>query len=596
MQITSSQSTSSSPSISRAPSPSPTLPASQETESNSEENQLSNQHIKGFVVDAGQTSNQSDIGSATRVGRDPQVDTISQQLEKTKDRIPSPLDAITTNLNRISGRLGQLEPKFLAIAIPVWITSLSFWLYATNTSPTFQGKPNHQSEPLLDNLLKQLNQFEQANDSMPNRLDFLEAELSRLSALLNQSNPHSSHPALSACVFSIFLCFCVISTLWKKLNSQSIQNKELEKQLIQLKNEKTDLAIEFSNQSEQTQILRNELNALHTRFHLKSENLPWTKLTGVPTTLRGFGIKDAITTEEFEAVFNSFHPKNGELAWPKITQTPTTLNGYGITDAAPIADPAFIGEPTAPTPDDEDNSQRVSTTAFVNKKLATVAPTGAIMFFASQTAPDGWLKANGTTIDNTLYQELDAVIYVGDADNATASFGYRCTDKDNPNNTRSTHGNFTVLPDLRGYFLRGLDLGAGRDPNRTLGSVQDSQNKAHAHAGSVSTEGNHVHTARADSQGHHTHSINDPGHSHGTEVPFGANGGGSMTVIGPYAVHGYYKTHHAHTGISINGDGAHSHKISIDSAGEHNHTITVASDGGNEARPSNIALLACIKH
>lgn len=404
MEITSSQSTSSSPSISRTPSPSPTLPTSQETESNSGKNQLSNQHIKGFVVDAGQPSNQSDIGSATRVGRDSQVDTVSQQLEKTKDRIPSALDSITTNLNRISGRLGQLEPKFLTIALPVCVASLSFWLYATNTFQTFQGKPNHQSEPLLNNLLKQVNQFEQANDNMPNRLDLLEAELSRLSALLNQSNPQSSHPALSACVFSIFLCFCVISTLWKKLNSQSIQNKKLEEQLIQLKNEKTDLAIEFnnqsalskdqlsklqgleqqlsqltnektnlvievSNQSEHIQTLRNEFDALHNRFHLKNENLPWAKLTGVPTTLRAFGITDAITTEKFEAVFNSFHPKNGELDWQKISNTPSTISGYGITDAAPLGSP-FVGTPTAPTHNEARNySTQVATTAFTQNAI-----------------------------------------------------------------------------------------------------------------------------------------------------------------------------------------------------------------------------------
>lgn len=51
-----------------------------------------------------------------------------------------------------------------------------------------------------------------------------------------------------------------------------------------------------------------------------------------------------------------------------------------------------------------------------------------------------------------------------------------------------------ALPGLRGYFLRGLDLGAGRDSDRTLGSVQDSQNKAHAHAASARANGNHVHS------------------------------------------------------------------------------------------------------
>lgn len=81
------------------------------------------------------------------------------------------------------------------------------------------------------------------------------------------------------------------------------------------------------------------------------------------------------------ALDECFHPKDGELTWTQITEKPTTLSGYGITDAAPIADPAFIGEPTTPTPDEMDSSERVATTAFVSKKLTTVMPTGAVVFF-----------------------------------------------------------------------------------------------------------------------------------------------------------------------------------------------------------------------
>ncbi|BBE09733.1 Uncharacterized protein MCB1EB_1572 [Mycoavidus cysteinexigens] len=64
-----------------------------------------------------------------------------------------------------------------------------------------------------------------------------------------------------------------------------------------------------------------------------------------------------------EALDAHFHPKDGELAWPKITKTPTTLDGYGITDAAPIANPTFTGQPTAPTPSAQDRSTRIATTA-----------------------------------------------------------------------------------------------------------------------------------------------------------------------------------------------------------------------------------------
>ena len=42
--------------------------------------------------------------------------------------------------------------------------------------------------------------------------------------------------------------------------------------------------------------------------------------------------------------------------------------------------------------------------------------------------------------------------------------------------------------------------------------------------------------------------------------------------------------------------GAHTHNVSVGSAGSHSHTVTVNADGGAEARPRNVALLAVIKY
>lgn len=102
------------------------------------------------------------------------------------------------------------------------------------------------------------------------------------------------------------------------------------------------------------------------------------------------------------------------------------------------------------------------------------------------------------------------------------------------------------LPDLRGEFLRGWDDARGIDAGRAFGSQQDDQNRAHSHG------------------------VNDPGHAHeASRVTF--TGGGPLDD----GVRKYDNTATT-TGTSVTG-------------------ITIASSGGNEARPRNRAMLACIK-
>lgn len=79
-------------------------------------------------------------------------------------------------------------------------------------------------------------------------------------------------------------------------------------------------------------------------------------------------------------------------------------------------------------------------------------PAGAIQFFAMETAPVGWLKANGAEISRTLYANLFAAI--------GTTFG--------AGDEKTTFN----LPDLRGEFLRGWDDGRAIDNGRILGSWQ----------------------------------------------------------------------------------------------------------------------------
>ncbi|PTN41924.1 hypothetical protein DAI43_36635 [Achromobacter xylosoxidans] len=89
------------------------------------------------------------------------------------------------------------------------------------------------------------------------------------------------------------------------------------------------------------------------------------------------------------------------------------------------------------------------------------------------TPPVGWLVEDGAAISVAAYGALAAAIYCGDANNATAEWGYRCTNASNPASTRSTSGTYIVLRDRRGLFERGLDSGRGIDPGRSLWTRQE---------------------------------------------------------------------------------------------------------------------------
>lgn len=65
------------------------------------------------------------------------------------------------------------------------------------------------------------------------------------------------------------------------------------------------------------------------------------------------------------------------------------------TDVAPVASPAFTGNPTAPTPSPGDNDTSIATTAFVQAALAALYPVGSIYTATVSTNP-GTLFGFGT--------------------------------------------------------------------------------------------------------------------------------------------------------------------------------------------------------
>jgi microcystin-dependent protein len=88
-------------------------------------------------------------------------------------------------------------------------------------------------------------------------------------------------------------------------------------------------------------------------------------------------------------------------------------------------------------------------------------PAGSIIYHAANSAPTGFLKANGATVSRSTYANLFSAI--------GTTFG-------------AGDGSTTfLLPDLRGEFMRGWDDSRGIDGSRAFGSAQADQMEEHNH-------------------------------------------------------------------------------------------------------------------
>ena len=91
-------------------------------------------------------------------------------------------------------------------------------------------------------------------------------------------------------------------------------------------------------------------------------------------------------------------------------------------------------------------------TATINGIIPSALPSGMVATFAMNTAPTGWLKADGTAISRSTYAALFTAI--------GTTFGV---------GDGSTTFN---VPDLRGEFTRNWDDARGIDAGRVFGSAQ----------------------------------------------------------------------------------------------------------------------------
>jgi len=180
------------------------------------------------------------------------------------------------------------------------------------------------------------------------------------------------------------------------------------------------------------------------------------------------------------------------------------------------------------------NNNKVIHAGNIAGYIPSAIPAGAVMHFAMANAPSGWLKANGAQVSRSTYSALFSII----------------------GTTYGGGDGFSTfnLPDLRGEFIRGYDDGRGADSGRGFGTFQDQQLGWHTHTGTTSNPGSHQHS-----------------------FPTFARDGSQNGSVGDG---GPNRTYTSYTSI----DGAHT------------HTFTTDGTGGNETRPRNVALLACIKY
>ena len=107
--------------------------------------------------------------------------------------------------------------------------------------------------------------------------------------------------------------------------------------------------------------------------------------------------------------------------------------------------------------------QETYSKAEVDSLVQWIVPVGSIIYRANSNTGGGrWLIANGAAVSRTTYALLFSTIGVMyGAGDGSSTFN---------------------LPDLRGEFIRGGDLGRGIDVGRGIGTWQADALKAHTHA------------------------------------------------------------------------------------------------------------------
>ena len=184
-------------------------------------------------------------------------------------------------------------------------------------------------------------------------------------------------------------------------------------------------------------------------------------------------------------------------------------------------------------------------------------PVGTILAYGSLTAPTGYAIADGSCLDKAVYGSLFEVL---GTTNGECDAG-------------SGVGSGFNIPDLRGKFIRGVDDGAGNDPNAatrvacaTGGATGDSPGTCESDATAV----NGLATTTTGSS--HTHRLSIRG-----VTASGSNAAGTASLM-----------NNTPTGTAVTMN-ANNFANTTDST--HTHGLT----GDQESRPTNVSMVYIIK-
>jgi microcystin-dependent protein len=169
------------------------------------------------------------------------------------------------------------------------------------------------------------------------------------------------------------------------------------------------------------------------------------------------GGASTITTSNLTASRTLVSDGSGKVSVSTVTSTELGHLG-GVTSAlqtqlnakAALVSPTFTGTPVLPT------ATIVGSTTLASFGI----PAGAVMSFAMNSAPTGWLAADGSAVSRTTYATLFAAI--------GTTYG-------------SGDGTTFNLPDLRGYFVRGSGTNSDGTESGSFGAKQADDFKSHTH-------------------------------------------------------------------------------------------------------------------
>ena len=218
-----------------------------------------------------------------------------------------------------------------------------------------------------------------------------------------------------------------------------------------------------------------------------------------------------------------------------------------------------------------------TSTPYVTFATAAAVPTGAIVAWATGTAPTGWLLCNGSTYAYNTYPALGAL--------RGASAG----------------GNFTV-PDMRDRFIGGLStFGTFSNTSGTIGPNSTITNsRAHTHTTDLAH--GHDDSFAVDEHGSHTHPV-DIGSTTSSQESVVTGASFAHSVSGSGVTVAY--RNHTHT-VNPSGDTASANTLGT---GDTQHTVTggvsnltttdkqssAASYSGSDILPKSTLLTFIIK-